>query len=123
MTATPRSRRAFLVVFGLVALFIAGVVSYFASTSPDGLDSATLRGCAVVQTADGETLTGDCIARNATDHHRTDSPLANYTIGGRQNLTSIAGLIGVVATFVAAGGLFRLIARRRGHRPTPMDGP
>lgn len=121
MTAVPRSGRVFLVAFGLAALFIAGVVSYFASTSPDGLDSATLRGCEVVQTADGEALTGDCIARSATDHHLADSPLAHYTIGGHQNLTGIAGLIGVTATFVAAGGVFRLIGRR-GNSRTPGDG-
>ncbi len=47
-------RWRFWVAFAAATLVIAGLVSYFASSSPDGLDSATLRGCQVVETADGE---------------------------------------------------------------------
>ena len=92
---------------------IAGVISHFASASPDGLDSATLRGCEVVETADGEELTGDCIAQHASDHAMSTSPLADYAIGGRDGTGGIAGIIGVLVTVAVAGSAFWLIARSR----------
>ncbi|MCZ4077128.1 PDGLE domain-containing protein [Rhodococcus sp. H36-A4] len=111
---TTSSAKRFYLWFALAALIVAGFVSYFASSHPDGLDSATLRGCEVVQTDDGaEILTGSCIAQSETDHTMTGSPLADYTVGGRDGLTGVAGVIGVSATFALAGGAFWLIARAR----------
>ncbi|MCT7659405.1 PDGLE domain-containing protein [Mycobacterium deserti] len=107
-----RSRR-FWVVFAVVTLLIAGGVSYFASSSPDGLDSATLQGCEVVETADGENLTGDCIAQHAAEHSLSSSPLADYAVGGREGTGGIAGIVGVLATVAVAGSAFWLIARSR----------
>lgn len=101
----------FWVAFGAAILLIAGVVSYFASASPDGLDSTTLRGCEVVETAAGEELAGDCIAQAAGEHHLADSPLAGYALGGRESTGGLAGVIGVLVTVVVAGGTFWLIAR------------
>ena len=101
------------VAFAAATLVIAGVISYFASASPDGLDSATLRGCEVVETADGEELTGDCIAQHASDHAMSTSPLADYAIGGRDGTGGIAGIIGVLVTVAVAGPAFWLIARSR----------
>jgi cobalt/nickel transport protein len=105
----------FLVGFALVALVIAGALSYFADSNPDGLDSATLKGCEVVETDQGERLTGNCIAQQAGDHHLSDSPLADYAVGGDDRFTGVAGVLGVLATAVIAGGLFWLLRRR----PTP----
>ncbi|MFI6430510.1 PDGLE domain-containing protein [Rhodococcus oryzae] len=106
------SRRSwFLAGFAVVALFIAGVVSYLASSSPDGLDSTTLRGCTVIETAAGEELAGTCIAQSAGEHHLADGPLADYAVAGNDNLSGIAGILGATATFAVAGGLFWLIAR------------
>lgn len=102
----------FLAGFALVALICAGVLSYFADSNPDGLDSATLEGCEVVETDAGEQLTGDCIARRAGDHHLADSPLADYAVGGDDRFTGVAGVLGVLATAVAAGGLFWLLRKR-----------
>jgi cobalt/nickel transport protein len=113
------SRRSwFLTGFAVVALFIAGVVSYLASSSPDGLDSTTLRGCTVIETAAGEELTGDCIAQHAGEHHLADGPLADYAVAGNGNLSGIAGILGATATFAVAGGLFWLIARSGRTRRT-----
>lgn len=113
-SSTPPSTRrpigAFLAAFALVALLIAGGVSYLASGNPDGLDAATLEGC--TENADG-TLTGSCIAQNAEDHSLSGGFLADYTVGGNEGLTGVAGILGVVATFAVAGGLFYLIARSR----------
>ncbi|ORI16362.1 PDGLE domain-containing protein [Rhodococcus sp. 1168] len=108
--------RRFYVGFAVAALLIAGIVSYFASSHPDGLDSTTLQGCQVVGTDTGDTLTGSCIAQSATDHGMTGTPLADYAIDGRDTLTGVAGIIGVIVTFAAAGGLFWLIARSRHSR-------
>lgn len=110
MSATER-RSWFWVGFALVTLIIAGGVSYLASSNPDGLDSATLQGCEVVEVDGGEELTGECIAQSATDHHLASSPLADYSIVGGENTGGIAGIIGVVVTVLVAGGLFWVIAR------------
>jgi cobalt/nickel transport protein len=106
----------FFIGFALVALVIAGVLSYFADSDPDGLDSATLEGCEVVETDAGEELTGDCIAQRAGDHHLADSPLADYAVDGDDRFTGVAGVLGVLATAVVAGGLFWLLRRRPGDR-------
>ncbi len=103
--------RRFWVGFAAVILAVAGVLSYAASASPDGLDATTLRGCQV--SGDTEELTGSCIAQHATDHHLAASPLADYTIGGHDGTVGLAGVIGVVVTVVVAVGLFWLIARGR----------
>lgn len=108
--AYPRARW-FWVGFLVVTLVVAGGVSYLASASPDGLDSATLRGCQVLKRGGADELVGQCIAQSAHDHAMAASPLADYTVGGVQNSGGAAGVIGVVITLALAGGLFRVIAR------------
>lgn len=102
--------------FGAAIVLIAGVVSYFASHSPDGLDSATLQGCQVVHTDRGEQLTGNCIARHATAHRMSTSPLADYTVFGHPATGGLAGIIGAVVVLALAFGGFWLIARSRRSR-------
>jgi cobalt/nickel transport protein len=113
-----RKTWVFFAGFAVVALVLAGVLSYFADSDPDGLDSATLKGCEVVTTDGGEELTGDCIAKDARDHPLADSPLADYAVGGDDRFTGVAGVLGVLATLVVAGGLFWLLRRR----PATRDG-
>jgi cobalt/nickel transport protein len=113
MTATIRRNWLFWLVFGLAALVIAGGVSYLASPSPDGLDSATLKGCEVVDHNGSEALVGDCIAQHATDHSMAGSPLADYSILGGEGTGGLAGIIGVVVTLAVAGVAFWSIARTR----------
>ncbi|MXP23211.1 hypothetical protein GIY30_17880 [Gordonia sp. HNM0687] len=111
------NRKLFLVAFGLVPLVIAGVVSYAASSAPDGLDSTTLRGCDTTVVDGAEELTGTCIAQHATDHALASSPLADYSVGGIGYSNGIAGVIGVLVTLAVAVGLFVLIGRSRTRRP------
>jgi cobalt/nickel transport protein len=111
MSAPPRR---FLLVFGLFVLVIAGGVAYFADSNPDGLDAVTQRGCTVVETEQGEQLEGRCIAQNAKDHALSDGPLADYTFGGDDRWTGVAGVIGAVVTLGAAGSLFWGLRRRAG---------
>ncbi|HEY9263057.1 MAG TPA: PDGLE domain-containing protein [Mycobacterium sp.] len=106
-------RWSFLAAFAVAILLIAGVVSYFASSSPDGLDATTLRGCELVETGGGEQLTGECIAQHADEHRLADSPLADYALSGRDGSGGLAGVIGVLVTVMVAGGGFWLIARSR----------
>lgn len=117
-----RSPAFFYAGFLVVALLLAGVVSYAASGSPDGLDAVTQTGCQLDEA--GEPVGGQCIAQNAGDHATAGSPLADYTVGGGEGTTGVAGVIGVLATLLVAGGLFWLL-RRRGTRSasTSTGGP
>ncbi|MDQ4011309.1 MAG: PDGLE domain-containing protein [Actinomycetota bacterium] len=118
MTAPHRGRSfpRFFVSFGVIALLVAGLLSYLASSNPDGLDSATLNGCEVTEVNGTEQLSGQCIAQNARDHHLAGGPLADYTLGGDDGLTGVAGVIGVLVTLALAGGLFWLARPRQGRR-------
>jgi cobalt/nickel transport protein len=119
-TSRPRSR--FLLGFLLVALVIAGGLSYLASSQPDGLDSVTLHGCTVSETAGGEQLDGTCIAQHAGAHRLAGGPLADYAIGGRGGTTGLAGVIGVLVTALLGGLLFRALSRRGGRTPPGAEG-
>ena len=107
----------FFVAFGVVALLIAGLLSYLASSSPDGLDAVTRNGCEVTEVNGAEQLSGECIAKNARDHGMADSPLAEYTVGGDDSLRGLSGVIGVLVTLTVAGGLCWLARPRNGRRP------
>jgi len=113
--STPtRDRRPvrFYLGFLLVALAIAGGLSYFASPDPDGLDTVTLEGCTVTETERGEALDGTCIAQNAGEHHLAGSPFADYALRGADGTTGVAGVVGVLVTVLVAGGLFQVLRRR-----------
>ena len=97
----------------LVALILAGVVSNFASGSPDGLDSATLQGCTTDE--EGNITGGECMAQKARDHELADGPLADYGIKGLDNpylSTGLAGVAGVLLTFAVGAGFFWVVRRR-----------
>lgn len=99
--------------FAVVALILAGIVSYFANSNPDGLDHSTLQGCQVVQ---GQQLDGNCIAQNAKDHQLKSGPFADYAIGGDDRFTGLAGVVGVLATAAVGFGVFFLLRKRSRSR-------
>lgn len=106
--------RKFVLAGLLTALLLAGVVSSFASSAPDGLDSASTRGCTT--NAAGEITGGTCMAQGAKDHELADSPLADYGIAGVGNAylsTGLSGVVGVLLVFAVAGGLFWALRRSR----------
>ena len=108
--------RWFLVAGMLVSLLLAGGVSSFASSHPDGLESVAHEGCTL---SEDEIIGGECMARSA-EEHEIGGPLADYGIAGIDNpylATGLAGVLGVVVVFVISGGLFWLARRRR----TPSD--
>lgn len=111
--STGRRTTAFVLAGLLVALLLAGVVSNFAAGAPDGLDAASTKGCTV--DAAGRITGGSCLAKQARDHELGDSPLADYGVRGVGNgylSTGLAGVGGVLLTFLVAGGLFQLTRRR-----------
>jgi cobalt/nickel transport protein len=97
----------------LVALILAGVVSNFASASPDGLDATARRGCTFDSA--GHITGGTCMAQRERGHQFGDSPLAGYGIRGVHNRylsTGVAGAAGVLLTFGLGAGMFWLVRRR-----------
>jgi cobalt/nickel transport protein len=97
----------------LVALLLAGVVSNFASSSPDGLDATAREGCTF--NAADEITGGTCMLQQERDHQLAGSPLADYGIKGIDNpylSTGLAGVAGVLITFAVGGGLFWVTRRR-----------
>jgi len=101
----------------LVALLLAGVVSNFASSSPDGLDATAREGCTF--DSHGEITGGTCMLQREQDHQLADSPLAGYGIRGIDNpylSTGLAGALGVLVTFAIGGGVFWLVRRRSSEK-------
>lgn len=117
MSANGRFRLAFL----MITMLIAGGLSYLASSSPDGLDSATLRGCQIAEHDGAEQLSGQCIAQGARDHAMAASPLADYTVAGADGSGGLAGVIGVTVTLAAAGVLFWTLSRGRASTTSTTD--
>lgn len=113
-----RRTAGFVLAGLLVALVAAGLLSNFASTAPDGLESTARQGCTT--DADGTITGGNCIAQGARDHELADSPLGGYGIRGISNAylsTGLSGVLGVLLTFALGGGLFWLVRRRGPDRP------
>lgn len=113
-------RTGFLLAGLVVALVLAGLVSPFASGSPDGLEHTLLRGCTLDD--EGEIVAGSCPAQAEEEHGLADSPLADYAVRGLDHeglATGLSGVVGVLITLAVAGGLFWLVRRRA---PAPAGG-
>lgn len=91
--------RGFLLAGLLLALVLAGVVSGFASSDPDGLE---------------KVAEDKGFAATADEHALADSPLADYgrPDDGEGIGTPLAGVVGVGVTFAFGLGLFALVKRR-----------
>ncbi|QKE84788.1 PDGLE domain-containing protein [Arthrobacter sp. NEB 688] len=103
-TDTPRVSTRRLVVVGLaVCLVIAGVVSFYASSHPDGLEHVAA------------TLGFEGVAR---DSAAAGSPLADYGVQGVDDARLSGGLAGVIGAVVTGLVMFGLVmvVRRRGRR-------
>ena len=92
--------KKFLAAGFLVSLFLAGVVYFYASSDPDGLEKVAEE-IGFIETA--------------KDHTYADGALADYSVKGIENeraSVGVAGVIGVIGTAVVGGALFTLIARK-----------
>jgi len=100
MSSRP-SNRTFFLSFLVVSLLLAGVVSYYASAHPDGLNYVAEK-------------TGFISAEKT--HPVSDSPLAGYSTKGVEDdrlSGGIAGVVGVLVMLVLSTGLFWGLRRRR----------
>ena len=91
----------FYLIFFAAALVLAAVVSFYASSSPDGL----------------EKVAGDIgFLDTAKDHANSDFALADYGVAGVENerfSVGLAGTIGVVTTGLVAVVLFMALGRKK----------
>jgi len=109
-TTAPRrvSTRALIIAGVFVAFVLAGFVSYYASSNPDGL----------------EYVAGQQGFLETAQDHRTsaDSPMADYATKGVENTRlsgAVAGITGTVLVLVIAGGT-GLLLRRRSTEPDSL---
>ncbi len=94
------STRRFVAAGLLLALLVAGVASFYASSHPDGLEYVAEQ-------------TG--FLHTAEDSAAADSPLADYSTKGVDDARLSGGIAGVAGSLVVlalAGGLFMLLRRR-----------
>ncbi|MFD3920961.1 energy-coupling factor ABC transporter permease [Streptomyces sp. NPDC058595] len=104
--AAARSPRGLLAAGLGTALLLAGVVSFYASASPDGLE---------------KVAADKGFDKKVEEHAAADSPLADYGVGDISNTRlsgGLAGVIGVGATVVVGSGIFYVVHRRRTTRST-----
>ena len=100
--------RTFVLSGLLVALVLAGVVSLYASSHPDGLEHVAGR-------------TG--FLDSADDHAAGDGPFADYATKGVDDARlsgGLAGVVGTVVVLVVAGGI-GFAVRRRGSTDDRAD--
>lgn len=94
------STRALLVAGLAVALLLAGFVSFYASSHPDGLESV----------ADKVGF-----SQTAREHAGSSSPFADYGTQGVSNQRlsgGVAGVVGVLVVALVGGGLAWALRRR-----------
>nr|WP_268244715.1 energy-coupling factor ABC transporter permease [Microbispora rosea] len=92
--------RPVLVGGAIVAVLLAGVFSFYASSAPDGLE---------------KVAADKGLSAQEKPHAVEDGPLADYAVKGVENERlsgGLAGVVGVALTVVAGGGVFYVIRRR-----------
>ena len=92
--------RTLVLVGVVVAVLVAGVASYYASSHPDGLEY-------VAEQAG--------FADSAEDSAAADSPLADYQVRGVENDAlsgGLAGVAGALLVLVIVAGLTYLVRRK-----------
>ena len=85
----------------LVSIIVAGFISYYASSSPDGLEKV----------AEDEGFLD-----TAKDSASSDSFLADYGVAGIDNerlSVGLSGLIGVIATLSVSLLIFKTLAKKK----------
>jgi hypothetical protein len=103
------SGRALLLAGLLVTLLLAGVLSFYASGHPDGLEF-------VAEKAG--------FSQTAQDHASSGTPFADYTTKGvaDERLSGgLAGVVGVIAVGLLGGGLAWGLRRRSGSVSTAQS--
>ncbi|MGW6293297.1 energy-coupling factor ABC transporter permease [Streptomyces sp. NPDC055058] len=108
-SAPARSPRRIWAAGLVTSLLLAGLVSFYASADPDGLE---------------KVATDHGIDEKAEEHATADSPLADYgvrDVSDERLSGGLAGVIGVGVTVVAGTGVFWVLRRRRGTDASPTN--
>jgi cobalt/nickel transport protein len=85
----------------MVSIFVAGFISYYASSSPDGLE---------------KVAEDKGFLDTAKDSANSDSFLADYGIAGIDNerlSVGLSGIIGVIATLSVSLLIFKTLAKKK----------
>ncbi|GAA4982870.1 hypothetical protein GCM10023205_60610 [Yinghuangia aomiensis] len=101
--------RTLLIAGALVALVLAGVFSYYASQSPDGLE---------------KVAADKGIDAKEKPHEMADGPLADYSVKGVHNERvsgGLAGVLGVAGTLLVGTGVFWVVKRRGAPKEPQAD--
>ncbi|HET8595048.1 MAG TPA: PDGLE domain-containing protein [Intrasporangium sp.] len=101
--------KRFAILAVAVALLVAGILSFYASKSPDGLQH-------VAETKG--------FSQTETEHHTANGPLAGYEAKGVTSphlSKGVAGVIGVGVTGLVMGGLVLVLRRRGSTSPDPRQ--
>ncbi|MFI6621112.1 energy-coupling factor ABC transporter permease [Streptomyces sp. NPDC050528] len=101
VAARGTSRRKLWITGLAASLLLAGFVSFYASSNPDGLE---------------KVAADQGIDRQAKEHASADSPLADYGVRDVDDARlsgGLAGVIGVGVTVVAGTGVFWAVRKRR----------
>ncbi|MFF4908583.1 energy-coupling factor ABC transporter permease [Streptomyces sp. NPDC001260] len=107
--AARTSRRALWITGLATSLVLAGFVSFYASSSPDGLE---------------KVAHDKGIDQKAQRHTSADSPLADYGVKDVEDARlsgGLAGVIGVGVTVVAGSAVFWVVRRRRTPDVSPTS--
>ena len=91
--------KRFYSYFFLASVLVAGALSYYASSSPDGLE---------------KVAEDKGFLETAKDSAVADSPLADYGISGLDNerlSVGLSGIIGVLVTALVAFAIFAISKR------------
>ena len=95
-------QKTFLISGFVASLILAGVVSFYASSNPDGLEKVA-EDIGFIETAKENT--------------NSDVIFSDYGVQGVENerlSVGVAGVIGVIATGAISTGIFFLIRRKPG---------
>ena len=101
------STRATALGILLVALVLAGVVSFYAAATPDGLTKVS---------------EDEGFASSEKEHATGDGPFAGYGssfIDDERLSGGVAGVVGVVVVLALGTGLAYVVRRRRSPEPEP----
>jgi hypothetical protein len=102
------STRITIVAGLVVALLLAGIASFYASSDPDGLN---------------KVASDKGFNQHEKTHDLDHAPLAGYTTHGVTDdrlSGGLAGVVGVVITFAIGGGV-AFALRRRGSRASDVN--
>jgi cobalt/nickel transport protein len=100
-----RLKNSFSLVFFSISLVVAGALSFYASSHPDGLEKVA-EDIGFLNTAKQSTTSG--------------SPLADYGVAGIENArlsVGLSGVIGVLVTALASYLLFAVSKKLRRRKP------